>query len=69
MYPFYETFLGCVDIPTTWPIVERAGIGIPSHLHPTIYMSEPGATYQTLRTGWTGSRFNGYAFSCHQNKE
>ena len=42
MYPFYETFLGCVDIPTTWPIVERAGIGIPSHLHPTIYMSEPG---------------------------
>ena len=37
---------------TSWPVVGRANIGIPSHLHPTIYMSEPGV--QTKLSGQVG---------------
>ena len=44
--------LGCVEITTSWPVVGRANIGIPSHLHPTIYMSEPGV--QTKLSGQVG---------------
>ena len=34
--------LGCIDIPESWPIVEKTTFAVPSYLHPTIYLSEQG---------------------------
>ena len=41
MHPIY-TFVGCVDIPSEWPTVEKICQGQPQNLDATIYLSEPG---------------------------